>query len=458
MYDLIVLGGGPAGYLACERAGHGGLRALLIEKEHVGGVCLNKGCIPTKTFLYSAKIKDSAEHGARYGVSAKEITLDHKTVVKRKDRIVRALTGSVRRMVEDAGCAIVDAEGVIRGKTAEGYAVEAAGQTYTGKRLLIATGSAPVMPPIPGLKEGLESGFVLTSTEMLSLESVSPSLVIIGGGVIGMEMASYFSSAGSTVTVVEMLPQIGGPIDTEIAGILQKEYERKGVRFILKGRVTQIKDGGVLYEKDGETTETKADAVLLSVGRAPYTEGVGLNNIGVGLDRCAIRIDEHCKTNVPDVYAAGDVTGLCMLAHTAYRQAEVAVNHMLGKPDVMHYGAIPSVIYTNPEVAAVGETGQSAIEKGMDVTVKTLSMNYSGRYMAENEGGRGIIKIVVDNRLHTLCGVHMIGNYASEIIVSAGICIEKMLTIDEIKSVVFPHPTVSEVIREAIFQYQATTD
>lgn len=451
-YDLIVLGGGPAGYLACERAGHGGLKTLLIEKEHVGGVCLNKGCIPTKTLLYSAKVKDSAEHGARYGIAVKNIALDHKTVVERKNRIVKALTGSVRQSVAGAGCEIVDAAGLIRGKSTGGYEVEAGGEVYTGKRLLIATGSLPAMPSIKGLKKGLESGFVLTSTEMLDLEDIPDTLVIIGGGVIGMEMASYFNSAGSDVTVIEMLPSVGGSIDAEIAGLLQKEYEKKGVRFILGGCVKEIKDGSVTCCKGDETVVVKTDTVLLSVGRRPHTEGIGLANIGVETDSCGIVVDEHCLTNVPNVYAAGDVNGICMLAHAAYRQAEAAVNHMLGRADTMRYAAIPSVIYTSPEVAAVGETVHSAREKGMDVTEKTVSMNYSGRYMAENEGGRGICKIVVDNRLNTLCGVHIIGNYASEIIVSACICIEKMLTIDEIKTIVFPHPTVSEVIREAIFQ------
>ena len=451
-YDLIVLGGGPAGYLACERAGHGGLRTLLIEKEHIGGVCLNKGCIPTKTLLYSAKIKDSAEHGEKYGVTVKDIKLDHRTVVTRKDKIVKALTGSVRSAVKAAGCTIVDANGVIRGRNGAAYEVEAGGQVYTGKRLLIATGSLPAVPPINGLAEGLRDGYVLTSTEMLEAADVPDSLVIIGGGVIGMEMASYFNSAGSSVTVIEMLPRIGGPIDADIAALLQKEYEAKGVRFILEGCVTEVKDGGILYRKGDEVSEIKAAKVLLSVGRTAHTGEIGLERIRVATERGAVMVDTHCLTNVPNVYAAGDVNGICMLAHTAYRQAEAAVNHMLGKPDEMRYGAIPSVIYTNPEVAMVGETAQSARDKGMDITEKTISMHYSGRYMAENEGGRGIIKIVVDNTLNTLCGAHIMGSYASEIIVSAGICIEKMLTIDEIKTIVFPHPTVSEVIREAIFQ------
>jgi dihydrolipoamide dehydrogenase len=451
IYDLIVIGGGPAGYLACERAGHEGLKVLLLEKEHVGGVCLNKGCIPTKTLLYSAKVKDSAEHGEKYGITG-NIALNHRIVLKRKNKIVKKLTASVRQSVKSAGCDILDTEGIIRGRGSNGYEVEADGQTYTAKRLLIATGSLPAIPPIEGLEAGLGAGFVVTSTELLDIQEIPKRLTVIGGGVVGMEMASYFNSAGSDVTVIEMLPRIGGNIDKEIAGLLQKEYESKGVRFIMEASVTGIGDGSVRYRKGDEAGEIKADKVLLSAGRKPQTKGIGLENIGVSLSRRGIEIDHHCLTSVPNVYAAGDVTGLSMLAHMAYRQAEAAVNHMLGRTDTMRYDVIPSVLYTNPEVAAVGETARSAKDKGMDITERTVSMNYSGRYMAENEGGGGICKIVVDKKLNTLCGVHIIGNYASEIIVSAGICIEKMLTIDEIKRIVFPHPTVSEVIREAIYQ------
>jgi len=452
IYDLIAIGGGPAGYLACERAGHCGLKTLLIEKEHIGGVCLNKGCIPLKTLLYSAKVKDSAEYGEAYGVTVKDISLDHGAVLRRKDAIVKKLTAGVRSAVKKAGCDILDAKGIIRGRNEAGYEVETDGQIYTGKRLLIAAGSRSWIPPIEGVAEGLDSGYVLTSSEMLNLTKVPGKLAIIGGGIVGMEMGSYFHSAGSDVTIVEMMPRIGGNIDEEIAALLQSEYEKKGIRFITEASVTGIRDGIVEYKQNDTIRDIRADKVLISTGRKAWVEGIGLETIGVATDCRGIMIDQHCLTNVPNVYAAGDVTGICMLAHTAYRQAEVAVNHMLAEPDVMRYDAIPSVIYTNPEVAMVGETPQSAREKGMDVTEKTISMNFSGRYMAENQGGHGIIKIVVDNRMGTLCGVHLIGNYASEIILSAGIMIEKMLTIDEIQRIVFPHPTVSEVIREAIFQ------
>ncbi|MEX1307641.1 MAG: dihydrolipoyl dehydrogenase [Eubacteriales bacterium] len=451
IYDLIILGGGPAGYLAAERAGKAGLKVLVIEKDNMGGVCLNEGCIPTKTLLYSAKIADSAAHGEKYGVKA-NVLLDHAVVMKRKNKVVKKLTGGVRASMKALGVEIIKAFGIIKGQSADGYTVDANDTEYIAKRLLIATGSSPVVPPIPGVDTGLKSGAVLTSTEALALTEVPKSFVVIGGGVIGLEMAGYFNSAGATVTVIEMLDKIGGSIDDDIAKKLQSNLEKKGISFKLGCKVTKIDNGKVFFEANGEIDSVDGDKVLLSIGRRANTAGIGLENIGVVTEHGAIPTDEYQKTNVPEVYAAGDVDGQSMLAHTAYREAEVAVNNMLGEHDSMRYTAVPAVIYTNPEVAGVGMTEAMAKEKGMDVTVKTVNMNYSGRYMAENEGGDGVIKIVVDNQSNKLIGVHMIANYASEIIYGAGLMVEREMTVNEIKKIIFPHPTVGEIIREAIFQ------
>jgi dihydrolipoamide dehydrogenase len=452
IYDLIVLGGGPAGYLACERAAHGGMKVLLAEERFIGGVCLNEGCIPSKTYLYAAKLKDGAEHGEKYGVIAGETRLDHAVVNARKNKVVKTLTGGIRANLKGLGVEIIESHGQITGKVAEGYEITAGGNKYTGKRLLIATGSTAAMPPIPGLKEQFEAGFALTNREILDIKEIPKKLVVIGGGVIGLEMASYFNSAGSQVTVIEMLQQVGGPIDGDIAALLKKSYEKKGIVFKMGCKVTRIEKDRVAYEEGGAEKSAEADKVLLSIGRVARTRDIGLETIGVLTERPGIVTDERMKTNIPEVYAAGDVNGKSMLAHTAYREAEVAVNNMLGIKDKMSYQAIPGVIYTNPEVAGVGETEQSAKQKGMDVTVKTISMRYAGRYVAENEGGDGIIKIIVDNKWNRLIGVHMICNYASEIIWGADVLLEKGMTIDQIKKIVFPHPTVSEIIREAIFQ------
>ena len=451
-YDLIVLGGGPAGYLGAERAGAAGLSVLCIEKGSVGGVCLNEGCIPTKTLLYSAKLYDGAKHGEKYGVSAQGLAVDHAKVVARKNKVVKLLVGGVKAALKQNGVTLIEGEGRVEGRDENGFRVSVNGETHTAGKLLIATGSAPAVPPIVGLKEGMERGFVLTNREILALTEAPERLVVIGGGVIGLEMASYFNSIGSAVTVVEMLDHIAGENDAELTALLQKNYEKKGVRFILSARVTELAEGGVCYEKDGAVCRVDADKVLLSIGRRANTAGLGLETIGVELARGAVVTDLHMRTNVPGVYAAGDVNGKSMLAHTAYREAEVAVNDMLGIADEMRYGAVPSVVYTNPELASVGETEATAKRNGLDVTTVKLPMRFSGRYLAENEGGDGIAKLVVERGSQRVVGMQALANYASEFISTAAVFVETGMTLAQVKKIIFPHPTVGEIIREAAWQ------
>lgn len=451
MYDLIILGGGPAGYNAAERAGHAGLKTLVIEERALGGVCLNEGCIPTKTLLYSAKIYDYAKHSADYGVKFENPTIDHAFVVERKNKVVKQLVSGVGAKLKKAGVEVVNAQGVISGRGADGFCVTADGKEYVGRQLLIATGSSPAIPPIDGLADSLASGFALTNREVLDLKEIPSAIVIVGGGVIGLEMASYFNSVGSKVSVVEMMDHIAGPVDREISELLRKEYASRGVEFILGAKVTSIKDGGVTYEKDGKTEKIAADRALVSIGRRARTAGIGLENIGVKLERGAIVTNEFGKTSVPGVWAAGDVNGKSMLAHTAYREGEVCINNILGKKDRINYLSIPSVIYTNPEVACVGETSETVKEKGLDATVSTVTLKYSGRYVAENEHGNGIVKIITDNKHHNIIGVHMYGSYASEIIYGAAMMVETEMRVADVQKLVFPHPTVCEVIREAMF-------
>ena len=451
MYDLIILGGGPAGYNAAERAGHAGLKTLVIEERALGGVCLNEGCIPTKTLLYSAKIYDYAKHGEDYGVKFASASIDHAFVVERKNKVVKQLVSGVGAKLKKAGVEVVNATGVIKERNAEGFVVVAADKEYVGKQLLIATGSSAALPPIDGLKDSLASGFALTNREVLDLKEIPKTIVIVGGGVIGLEMASYFNSVGSAVYVVEMMDHIAGATDREISKMLEKEYAKRGVKFILGAKVTSIKDKAVSYEKDGKAEKIEADYALVSIGRRARTAGIGCENIGLKLERGAIVTNEFGKTNVPGVYAAGDVNGKSMLAHTAYREGEVCINNILGKKDRINYNSIPSVIYTNPEVAAVGETTESIKEKGIDASVETVTLKYSGRYIAENEHGNGVVKIITDNKHHNIIGVHMIGSYASEIIYGAAMMVETEMRVSDVQKLVFPHPTVCEVIREAMF-------
>lgn len=456
MYDLAIIGGGPGGYTAAERAGAAGLSVVLFERNELGGVCLNEGCIPTKTLLYSAKVFDYAKHADLYGISVEGASFDYSKILKRKTKVVRKLVGGVKLKMKNAGATVVGGEAVIAGPVAGGFVVSCDGQEYVTRNLLISTGSEAVVPPIPGLKEA--GDVIVTNREILALEEPPAELVIIGGGVIGMEFASFFNSIGSKVTVIEMLPKILGPMDSEISEILQKLYAKKGVEFRLGCKVTCVEGNTVVYENpEGSVCRVHGDKILVSVGRRARLEGYGLETLGVSLALTpagrpyGIKVDDHMRTDIPGVYAAGDVTGFSLLAHTAVREAEVAVNDILGRDDKMSYKAIPGVVYTNPEVAGVGLTEDEAARKGIDVTVLKLPMAYSGRFVAENERGEGLCKILVSPSSHEVLGVHMLGNPSSEMIHSACITIEQGMTVEQLKEIVFPHPTVSEIIKETVF-------
>ena len=452
-YDLLILGGGPAGFRAAERAGHFGLSTALFEKKALGGVCLNEGCIPTKTMLYSAKLYDYAKGGAeKYGVTAKEAALDHEFVLARKDKIVKKLVAGVEMQMKKARVDIVRKNGILAGRNEAGeFVIEAGGERFAGKNVLIATGASAAVPPIPGLKEALTDGFAVTNREILSMREIPAKLVVMGAGAVGLEMASYFNSAGSDVTVVEMIDRIGGRIDRDIAALLQRNCTARGIKFLTGSRVQAIENELVRGAKaSGDEFELKADKVLVATGRRPNVQGIGLESLGIELGaNGGIRTDEHMQTNVPGVFAAGDANGISMLAHTAYREAETVVNMIRGAGDTMRYDAIPSVIYTNPEAASVGETEESATEKGLNVKALKLPLLFSGRYQAENEGGNGILKLVLDGEKRIL-GACMLGNPASEIIPAMAIAVTQRMTAAELAQTVFPHPTVAEVLRDAV--------
>ena len=453
VYDLIVIGGGPGGYLAAERGAHAGLKTLLFEKRSLGGVCLNEGCIPSKALLNSAKHYEHALHANVYGVSCDNVTIDQKAVVTRKAKVVRTLVAGVKAKMRGAGVTVVMEEATITGKDGANFAVSAKGTTYLGKNLIIATGSSAAVPPIPGVKE-LLGDFVLTNREVLDLQEIPKNFTVIGGGVIGLEMAAYYAAVGSKVTVIEMLDHIAGATDLEISSMLQKELEAKGVTFLLSTAVKSVEMGKVNAEKaNGEKISVAADKVLLSIGRRSNCMGIGLENIGVEIDR-GVPTDTLGRTNVPGVYAIGDVNGHHMLAHTAYREAEVAINTILGKPDNMRYNANPSVIYTQPEIGSVGKTEEECKAKGIEYEVAKLPMVYSGRFVAENEGADGLCKVIIDKKKRNVLGVHLIGAYSGEIIWGAAEMIEMQLRVTDARQIIFPHPTVSEIIRETLWEFK----
>jgi dihydrolipoamide dehydrogenase len=451
MYDLAIIGGGPAGYNAAERAGAKGLKVVLFEKKNLGGVCLNEGCIPTKSLLYAAKQFDHARSASKYGVHAEHVNFDFSAMMVRKNKVVKKLVGGVGSKMKHNKVEVVSLEAHILGRSKEGIELKSGENTFQAKNLLICTGSEAAIPPIPGL--GLKSKNILTSREILELQQAPESLVVIGGGVIGMEFASFFNSLGTKVIVIEMLDKILGEMDRELSKMLLDIYTKKGIEFHLPARVLEIKGNKVIFEKAGKNVSIEAEKILLSTGRQPVTEGFGLEKIGVELFKNGIKVDEKMQTNVPHVYAAGDVTGYSLLAHTAYREAEVVVNNITGGHDHMRYTAIPAIVYTNPEVSSVGYTEEQAAKKGIKYKVNKLPMTYAGRFMAENEGENGMCKILVGDKYGEVLGVHMLGNPSSELIYGVAMAIENEMTLEEMKEVVFPHPTVSEIFKEVIFSF-----
>lgn len=453
-YDVLVIGGGPGGYLAAERAAQGGLHVALFEKKHLGGTCLNVGCIPSKAFLSSAKIYNHAKlDGKKFGVEAESIGIDHQAVIARKNKVVSTLVNGVARTLKKLKVNVIRGGAKIEGRENGLFIISCEGVLYAARDLIVSTGSTTIIPPIDGLQESIASGFALTNETMFDLPDVPKHLIVLGGGVIGMEMASYFKAAGSQVDVIEMMTAVGGSFGAEMSELLEKDYESKGFVFHLGCRVTKVSDHCVFYrDANGNEQSIAADKVLVSLGRRPNTEGLGLEKLNVYMERGAIVVDERIASNVPGLYAPGDVNGKAMLAHIAYREAEVAVNNILGKKDTMSYRIVPNILYTDPEIACVGETPESARSKGYEVKTVSLPMQYSGRYVAETEDGNGICTLVYDAKNDRLLGAQVCATGSSEFIFAVGALIDLEVSLDRIKKLIFPHPTTGEIIREALFE------
>lgn len=445
MYDLIVLGAGPGGYEAAAHAGKMGKKVALIEKKHIGGICLNSGCIPTKTLLYSSKVLQACREAENYGIKVKKPEIDLEHIQQRKKEVVSLLVKGVEGKLKRIGVEIIWGEGCLKAKDT----VEVNGKKYEAKNILIATGSRPAVPPI----DGIDSPQVLDSTAILELDKVPKSLTIIGAGAIGLEFACLFNEMGSKVRVIEMLPDIAYQMDTEITSYLRKSLEKKNIVFNLSSKVTKIDKKKVSYKDESSRSKTvESEIVLNATGRKPNLENIGLDDIEIFYDAVGIKTDLQGKTSVPGIWACGDVTGRCLLAHAATREGIVAVNNMFGKKDIMRYKAIPNVIYTHPEVAGAGMTEQMLQREEIDYKKNILPLNISGRFVAENEKGSGYVKVLTGSQYHEVLGVHIIGGTASEMIYGISAFIETEMRVEDIKGIVFPHPTVSEAIKEAICQ------
>lgn len=446
MNFLAIIGGGPAGYTAAEKASKAGKDVVLFEQSSLGGTCLNVGCIPTKSLLYGAKQYYNATHAAKYGVTAGEVSFDFAAMQKRKTIVVRKLVAGIKQRLTNEHCTVVN--GFAKVITATGsdsvVTIECNGQTYEAENLMICTGSTNFVPPIPGIKD---NAHVWDSTDALNATELPKSILIVGGGVIGMEFATLYHELGVPVTVIEAMPTILPNLDQDVVSILKDKYTKAGITILTSTKVEEM--DGERVKANGEWLE--ADKILVSVGRRANLNGLeALNELE--LNRGAIVVDDFCKTNLPNVYACGDVTGKIMLAHVAARQAEVAVGRMLKIIPLQRiaYNAIPSVVYTNPEIASVGITEQQAEAMSIPTEVKTLPMTFSGRFMAENDGETGLCKLVTDAKNHSVLGVHMIGNPCSEFVAAASFAVRMGYTTAEMQQVVFPHPTVSEILHEII--------
>ena len=398
--------------------------------------------------MYAAKTYDNACHAQKYAVSAQNVSFDLPKIIARKQKVVRKLVLGVKAKLTGAGVVMVGGTAVVEDE----HHVRCNDEVYECENLLLCTGSEAVIPPIPGLAEVP----YWTHREALDAKELPRSLVIIGGGVIGMEFASFFNSLGSEVMVVEMTDEILGGMDCELSALLRAEYAKRGIRFLVGTKVTGVSAGddaaGVRVQLESKQADApavvEAERLLLSVGRRPVVTGFGLENLPLRrTERGHIAVDECMRTSLPTVYACGDLTGFSLLAHTAVREAEVAVHTILGKEDRMSYRAIPGVVYTNPEIAGVGATEEVLQARGVEYQVVKLPMAYSGRFVAENEGVNGVCKVLLsaDDRV---LGAHVLGNPASEIITLAGMAVELGLTREEWKRIVFPHPTVGEIFRE----------
>ena len=449
-YFLAIIGGGPAGYTAAEKASKAGKDVVLFEQNAVGGTCLNVGCIPTKSLLYGAKQYYNATHAQKYGVTAENVAFDFAAMQKRKTIVVRKLVAGIKQRLNNEHCTLVSGAAAIVSRTDELVTVSCNGETYEAENLLICTGSTNFVPPIPGIKE---NEYVWDSTDALAATELPKSIIIVGGGVIGMEFATLYHELGVPVTVIEAMPTILPNLDQDIVNVLLEKYKKAGINILTSTKVESI-EGGTVHVKSqisNEQLQISAERILVSVGRRANLQGLeALNDLE--LNRGAIIVDEFMKTNLPNVYACGDVTGKIMLAHVAARQAEVMVGRLLKQIPLQRiaYNAIPSVVYTNPEIASVGITEQQAAELNIETEVRQLPMTFSGRFMAENEGETGLCKLVLDTKKQTILGVHCIGNPCSEFIAAASFAVRMGYTTAEFEQVVFPHPTVSEILHEII--------
>ncbi|MDK2881084.1 MAG: dihydrolipoamide dehydrogenase [Clostridia bacterium] len=448
MKDLIIIGAGPGGYVAAIRACQLGMDVALIEKDALGGTCLNRGCIPTKAYFQNAAVLKTLTRLSEYNVRAENIGFDMKGARERKDRIVARLTSGIKDLLKGYGVEVIPGEATI---AAPGR-VRVGGEEITARNILIATGSEPAVPPIPGV----DLPGVVTSDQLLELDTVPERLVIIGGGVIGIEFACIFNAFGSQVTVIEYQPDILGALDREITRRMGVYLKKQKIAVHTQTGVERIERRGtglrVVARGQRGTIECPADIVLLATGRKPYTRGLGLEQLGVTCDQGFIEINENYETSVPGIYAIGDVIKGPMLAHVASEEGIAAVERMAGLDHRVDYDAVPSCVFSFPEIASVGLSQEEAESRGIDIKVGKFPFAANGKALAMGETD-GLVKVIADAD-EIIIGVHIIGPHASDLIQEAGVVVRNKLKAADVSGTIHPHPTLGEAFLEAVLDVQ----
>lgn len=443
-YDVVVLGGGPGGYVAAIKAAQSGLKTAVIEKDNLGGTCLNVGCIPTKTFVKTVGVLKQLKRSREFcieNVDVSSVSVSMEKLQERKQSIVRQLVGGVNALLKGNKAEVI--KGCASFENA--HCVKAGNRRITSEYFIIATGSEVL---IPGFIEYEGDTKLITSTEALELCEIPESMNIIGGGVIGIEFAYIFSQLGTKVTVLELMDNILPMVDTDISRLARKTLEKAGVVFETGAKVKKVSGKTVVFEKDGAMKEASAQLTLMAVGRTPYTKGLNAEGIGLEFDKKAIKAGPDMRTNIPNIFAIGDVNGKSMLAHTASHEGIVAVANIMGGHEQINYGRVPSCIYMEPEIASVGLTEAKAREQYKSVRVGRFPMSANGKSLIEGEK-TGMMKVILDGEYGEILGVHLFAVHATDMISEICVAMELEATAEEVIHSIHPHPTVSEAVAEA---------
>ena len=443
-YDITVIGGGPGGYVAAIRAAQEGKKTCLVERGRLGGVCLNEGCIPTKTLIRTANVLHEVTHAADFaveGVDPALVRVSMPALQKRKTRVVNRLVGGVKALLKSNKVTVIEAAASF----VDAHTVTAGDQTISSESFIIATGSQALVPAFIK-QEGVNT--LLTSREALNLESLPDSVAIIGGGVIGIEFAYLFNRLGCTVTVLELLDHILPMVDEDVSDMARKRLTKDGVTILTGAKVQLVRDNTVIYAVNEEQAEVQADAVLMAVGRVPDLAGLNVEAPGLTVERGAIVTDNHLRTSVPHIYAIGDVNAKVMLAHTASHEGLVAVENLCGREAVMHYHTIPSCIYLDPEIASIGLTEKQAREQRPTVKVGTFPMAANGKALVEGDTD-GVMKVIVDGDSGKILGAHLYGKHVTDMIGELSLAMSLDAKAGDVIEAIHPHPTINEALPEA---------